>query len=167
MILLCYDGSPDAQHAIAEVGGLMPRAETVVLTVWEPFLSMMARNGAFGMGMGGAYVDVDPGDDAAFRAASETASAGASHATEAGLAARPRVATLEGNVARTVAAIAAELDADLIVVGTRGLGGVKSLLMGSVSHDVVQHADRAVLVVPSPAVVERRTERVADAAASA
>jgi nucleotide-binding universal stress UspA family protein len=38
-------------------------------------------------------------------------------------------------------------DADLIVVGRRGLGGVKRLLMGSVSEGVVQHARCPVLVV--------------------
>ncbi len=38
-------------------------------------------------------------------------------------------------------------DADLIVVGRRGLGGVKRLLMGSVSEGVVQHARCPILVV--------------------
>jgi hypothetical protein len=34
------------------------------------------------------------------------------------------------------------------------------LLLGSVSHSVVQHADRAVLVVPSHNVAERRRRSV-------
>jgi nucleotide-binding universal stress UspA family protein len=51
----------------------------------------------------------------------------------------------------------AEADnADVIVMGSRGLTGVKSFLLGSVSHAVLQHADRPVVVVPSPAVAERR-----------
>ena len=52
-------------------------------------------------------------------------------------------------------------------MGTRGLSGVKSFLLGSVSHAVVQHADRAVLVVPSPELSERRRERVDHDAAPA
>ena len=38
-------------------------------------------------------------------------------------------------------------DADLVVVGARGLGAVKRLLLGSVSEGVLRNADRCVLVV--------------------
>jgi nucleotide-binding universal stress UspA family protein len=41
-------------------------------------------------------------------------------------------------------------DADLLVVGSRGLGGFRGLLLGSVSHQCVVHSKTPVVVVPSP-----------------
>jgi nucleotide-binding universal stress UspA family protein len=47
-------------------------------------------------------------------------------------------------------------------MGSRGLTGIKSRLLGSVSHAVVQHADRTVIIVPSPDVAgARERERAA------
>jgi nucleotide-binding universal stress UspA family protein len=43
--------------------------------------------------------------------------------------------------------LAEEIGAGLIVMGSRGLGGIRRALMGSVSESVVQHAHCPVLVV--------------------
>jgi nucleotide-binding universal stress UspA family protein len=43
-------------------------------------------------------------------------------------------------------------DASLVVVGSRGMGGLKSALMGSVSRQVAHHAPCPVVVVPDPEV---------------
>jgi nucleotide-binding universal stress UspA family protein len=63
-----------------------------------------------------------------------------------------------GPPARAIADVARIRDADEIVVGARGLGRIRALL-GSVSHELLQIADRPVLVIPSGAVqlVERRS----------
>jgi nucleotide-binding universal stress UspA family protein len=51
-----------------------------------------------------------------------------------------------GRPDREIVALAEELGAGLIVVGGRGLGGMKRALMGSVSDSVVRHAPCPVLV---------------------
>ncbi len=48
------------------------------------------------------------------------------------------------------ALLAAAEGAWLVVVGSRGLGGFKGLLVGSVSQQVIHHSRSPVLVVPNP-----------------
>jgi hypothetical protein len=44
-------------------------------------------------------------------------------------------------------------------MGSRGHGRLGSLLLGSVSYAVVQHADRPVTVVPSPDIARQRIDK--------
>ena len=62
-------------------------------------------------------------------------------------------------IAETILAVADEAGASAVVLGTRGLTGLKSLLLGSVSHAVLQDADRPVVVVPSPEIAAKRASR--------
>jgi nucleotide-binding universal stress UspA family protein len=52
-----------------------------------------------------------------------------------------------GPPAKALLQAASEVKADQLVVGSRGRGGFKGLLLGSVSRSVVEHADRPVAVV--------------------
>jgi len=59
-----------------------------------------------------------------------------------------------GSPVQVILDLAEETGADLIVLGSRGLGGFPELLLGSTSSQVAQHANRAVLIVP-PASTSR------------
>jgi nucleotide-binding universal stress UspA family protein len=155
MVLICYDGSPDAKAAIEQAGELLDGHPATVLTVWEPFLEVLARTpAAFGMPAG--IGNVDEIDNANRKAAEQLAQEGADFANHAGLNAQPRVCARVSSVANAILGDADEVGASAIVMGSRGLGGLSSLLVGSVSHAVIQHADRAVIVVPSPQVSRAR-----------
>jgi nucleotide-binding universal stress UspA family protein len=52
-----------------------------------------------------------------------------------------------GRPAREIAHLAEEIGAGLIVMGSRGLGGMRRALMGSVSDSVIRHAHCPVLIV--------------------
>ncbi len=54
---------------------------------------------------------------------------------------------LEGPEGDAILRVAETQGVDLIVVGTRGLGALKGVLMGSVSHKVLHYAACSVLVV--------------------
>ena len=54
---------------------------------------------------------------------------------------------VEGGVAQEIVGLAEEIGAGLIVMGSRGGGGIRRALMGSVSDSVVRHAHCPVLVV--------------------
>jgi nucleotide-binding universal stress UspA family protein len=66
----------------------------------------------------------------------------------AGIPVRGEVVTTgPGETAAAIVDTAKEENAGLIVMGSRGLGEVKGILLGSVTHKVLQHTDRPVLVV--------------------
>jgi nucleotide-binding universal stress UspA family protein len=54
---------------------------------------------------------------------------------------------IKGNPAEAILNAATSVTTDLIIIGSRGRGGIKELMLGSVSSAVVQHAKVPVLVV--------------------
>lgn len=59
-----------------------------------------------------------------------------------------------GHAARTIAAIAEEVGADLIVVGTHGYGRLANALVGSVTQGLIHAGVCPVLAIPTGAPVE-------------
>ena len=58
-----------------------------------------------------------------------------------------KVVVQSGDAARVIVRVAHEEQCGLIVMGTRGLSEIPSILLGSVSHDVLEYTDVPVLLV--------------------
>lgn len=141
-ILICYDGSPGAQQAIAVAGVLLTGRHAVVLDVGP--LDLVAETYA---AAGSGASDVG---QAVYTGALAQAEAGAALARHAGFDAEPR-AGIDAPTWRGITEVANELDAAVIVLGSERRTGLGELLEGSVSHEVAEHAGRPVLVVPPAA----------------
>jgi nucleotide-binding universal stress UspA family protein len=146
-LLICYDGSEDAKHAIQRAGGLLAARPAIVITIWQPTAAL----GSFVWGGETAgmvnFVELDrAGAEDAGRVAAE----GVRLAEEAGLDGEPVAIKATGPVWRTIVETADDHDAAAIVMGSRGLTGVRSMLLGSVSGAVVHHANRPALVIHPP-----------------
>jgi nucleotide-binding universal stress UspA family protein len=146
MILLCYDGSPSAKRAIAVAQTTIGRNTATVLHVWSPPEEFLA---AAPFGAAPAEPPMAGLERLARERAQEIAWEGHAVAQGLELMSDPRVERSDGAIWRTILDVANEMDAKLIVIGTRGLTVVQSNLLGSVSNAVVHHAERPLLVVPA------------------
>lgn len=154
-VIVAYDGSEAAQAAVRTAAELFPARRIVVVTVWEPGLAMIAQTQAYPDAMGTTLPPPSPEEiELVDRAQSDharaTAEAGAEiarglHATAEAL---PVAESLD--VGETIRDVAADQDAAAVVIGSRGLGGLKAKLLGSTSHDVLHECRRPVLVVRAP-----------------
>jgi nucleotide-binding universal stress UspA family protein len=152
-VVVAFDGSPEAAEAVRAAGTLFRDRPLLVVTVWEPGLAV-AMMPAGGIG-DAAYVTPTPDqmrevDQAQREHATATAEAGARLAVEAGGRAEPLPVADDVEVAGTIAAIAEQRDAAAVVVGSRGLGRVKSALLGSTSRRLLHETRRPLLVVRAP-----------------
>jgi nucleotide-binding universal stress UspA family protein len=64
---------------------------------------------------------------------------------------RYRTTMEDGRAGTVIGEVAERENADVVVVGRRGRGGVAELLLGSTSHELVLHSTRPVLVISPPA----------------
>jgi nucleotide-binding universal stress UspA family protein len=92
---------------------------------------------------GGAFEELNEAQ------AGQVAARGVEVARAAGFDAEARDA-LAAPTWQGVVDVANELDAPVIVIGSRGLTGLEEIFKGSLSHQVAEHAGRPVLIIPPP-----------------
>jgi nucleotide-binding universal stress UspA family protein len=146
-LLLCYDGSEYAVHAIATAAKLLPGAHADVLHAWEPLERIVARYSALGPYFGDGVGEADATIEKDARAIAE---AGAKLAADAGLEAQAHTAPVRMSVWETVIEAADELDSSVIVTGTRSLHGVREALSNTLTHALLHNSRRPVLAIPMP-----------------
>lgn len=143
-VLIAYDGSDNADHAIDVAAALLGGGPAEIVHAWEPVSSAAARSAIYAIAYDDSGVMLQRERDAA----EATAQTGVDRAKAAGFDATGAARSGTGPLWQTIVERAEELQPRLIVMGTRGLTGVRSALLGSVSHHVGSHADVPVLTVP-------------------
>lgn len=146
-VLIGYDGSDFAKAAVKRAGEELEAGRTaLIVTVFEP----LDRVPLFGVA--GVPIETETMSQlyaSAEDAAKKVADEGCELARAAGFEAEP-VVTVGNPVWNRIVEVADERGADLIVIGSRGLSGVKHALIGSVASAVSQHSKRSVLIVHRP-----------------
>ena len=149
-VLIGYDGSPSAGHAVHEAAALLTVRRALIVTVWEAGAAYASLEGP---GIPAAPIDIGAAaeaDQAMLESVTSTAERGARLATQAGFDAEPVTAADEHTVGQTLCRLAREHDARAIVVGAHGHNRLEALFLGSTSRQVLEGADRPVLVVKPP-----------------
>ncbi len=137
-VLLAHDGSTGADQALELLSNLnLPRETTISVARVVPPASTI-------FGTSSAGDDASATDDQVIGELEAALASSAGRLARTGWSVEPRV--LRGSPADAILAEADRLDADLIVMGSRGRGPFKSALLGSVSTEVVNASSRPVLV---------------------
>jgi nucleotide-binding universal stress UspA family protein len=140
-LLLCTDGSDAAVDALEAGLAVLGRSHrTVIATVLEPTdPTLVAGTGmAAGVMSGPEFVRLEEEREAGARAVVER--------TQSALELPDAETTIvAGSPGRSICELAATLPASVIVMGTRGLGGIRRAVLGSVSDYVVRNAPCPVL----------------------
>ena len=142
-VLICYDGSESAHRAIDEAARLLARHDAVVLDVGPPITAAESLATLSPVVPGQAFEDLNAAD------AAQIARAGVERARRAGFVAAAR-SEVAAPTWEAIVDVADELDASVIVLGTRAYHGLREAFRGSTAHEVAEHAGRPLLIAPPP-----------------
>lgn len=151
VLMIAYDGSPNADRAIRYAGQFLRSGTTYVVTAWQPGGMSPTRLSTLSGGMQ-PFIDtrLEAGVDHALEVEAETINRhGVELAGSVGLTARGSLVEVESTVWGALVAAADALDVDLLVTGTRGASGLRALLHSSVAERVLKHCHRPVFIVPA------------------
>jgi nucleotide-binding universal stress UspA family protein len=148
LILIAYDGSENSKRAVQYAGRFLESCRAVVVTAWEPMVRQAARMSGLSGVMQPEWVPDEDREDIALTDAKVTNDEGLALANSLGLQAEGRTVEVVNAVWAAIVEAADELDVDIIVAGTRGTTGLRSLLQSSVADHVLRHSHRPVLIVP-------------------
>src|SRR5437899_2234540 len=151
-ILLALDGSESSQRAAQAALELAEKlkAELIVLHAISPPTSYYHSTIASPTGMSlpaPSQHEIDAYYAYARKVALSVVGDTKSKAERHGIVVKTEIPEAVSSVVETIINHAVKENVDLIVVGTRGLGGFKKMLLGSVSSGTVSHAHCPVLVV--------------------
>lgn len=145
-ILICYDGSPSAAHALSVAQETLRHEHAILLHVWNPPAAYLADSfSTTARESDPSYAELEA---LGLARAQEVADGGRELATRLGLDVEVREERNDSSIWQTILDAADSVDAGMIVVGTRGATAVQSNLLGSVSNALVHHSERPVVVVP-------------------
>ncbi len=154
-LLIAYDGSDLAAAAVRSAAELFPGSAALVVTVWEPGLGAMVAVDPSLDVAGIAPVQLNPElvselDKAGEQHAAIVAQEGAELAGSLGLDAQPHAIPDQVHVADTIVDLATQRDAAAVVVGSHGITGIRSRLLGSTSRHILERCRRPVVVIRPP-----------------
>ncbi|HET9104221.1 MAG TPA: universal stress protein [Solirubrobacteraceae bacterium] len=147
-VLICFDDSPSAVHALDVAARTLGDIPAVLLHVWNPPDRVMPD--AFATDLSDHAMSFERLEGFSRERSAEILEHGELIASRHGLDVTRRGERCRSSVWQTVLEIADELDAELIVCGTQGATAVTAGPLGSVSNALVHHAGRPVLIVPDP-----------------
>lgn len=151
-ILVAVDGSDSAMRAAKDAVGLAEKlhADLIVLHAISPPGSYLGSNYPSLSGVSPPPIsqrEIDSYYEYSKKAATRMIDGAVGDTKKLGIKVKTEIIEGASSIVETIINHADHEQADLIVVGTRGLGGFKKLLIGSVSSGVISHANCPVLIV--------------------